>query len=138
MTSVSRAATTTDAFNAIAEVARRDILDALVAGEASVGNLVDRLEVSQPHVSKHLAILRAVDLVRYRSVGRQRLYRINGAALRPVHVWVAEFERHWNQRLDRLDDLLAASQTTESTPSTPSTPSTMPIEPIDPTEGTAS
>lgn len=111
---MSRAATTTDAFNAIAEAARRDILDALSLGEASVGGLVDQLAVSQPHVSKHLAVLRAVDLVRYRTVGRQRLYRINGAALRPVYVWVAEFERHWNQRLDRLDDLLASRRGPES------------------------
>lgn len=104
---MSRAATTSDAFNAIAEVGRRDILSTLAVGERSVGDLVDLLDVPQPHVSKHLAVLRAVDLVRCRTVGRQRLYRVNAAALQPVHAWVSEFERLWNDRLDRLDDLLA-------------------------------
>ena len=104
---MSRAATTTDAFNAIAETGRRDILSTLARGEQSVNDLVERLAVPQPSVSKHLAVLRAVDLVRCRTVGRQRMYRVNAAALRPVHAWVSEFERLWNDRLDRLDDLLA-------------------------------
>jgi DNA-binding transcriptional ArsR family regulator len=102
-----RAATTTDAFNAIAETGRRDILSTLARGEQSVTDLVQRLAVPQPHVSKHLAVLRAVDLVRFRTVGRQRVYRVNANALRPVHSWLTEFERLWNDRLDRLDDLLA-------------------------------
>ena len=103
---MARAATTTDAFNAIAEAGRRDILSAIGAGEAAVGELVDRLQMPQPQVSKHLGVLRAVDLVRCRTVGRRRLYRVNGAGLKPVHDWVQTFEGHWNERLDRLDDLL--------------------------------
>ena len=101
-----RAATTSDAFNAIAEPGRRAILDSLGGGEASVGELVARLHLPQPHVSKHLAVLRAVDLVRCRTAGRQRLYRVHGAPLKAVHDWVATFERTWNERLDRMDHLL--------------------------------
>jgi DNA-binding transcriptional ArsR family regulator len=103
---VARAATTSDAFNAIAEGSRRDILVALSTGEASVGEIVERLHLPQPQVSKHLRVLRTVDLVRCRTVGRQHLYRVNGRALQPVHDWVRTFEAHWNDRLDRLDDLL--------------------------------
>ncbi|SHW72707.1 Putative transcriptional regulator, ArsR family [Mycobacteroides abscessus subsp. abscessus] len=71
-----------------------------------MNELVSRTRMSQPQVSKHLSVLRAVDLVRARSHGRHRFYRVNGAALRPVHDWVAAFERAWNERLDRLDMLL--------------------------------
>ena len=112
---MARAATTTDVFNAIAESGRRDILLLLTDGESAVGDLVDRLDLTQPQVSKHLGVLRAVDIVRCRTVGRQRLYRVNGAALRPVHDWVSTFERHWNDRLDRLDDLLVNLQHKEQT-----------------------
>jgi DNA-binding transcriptional ArsR family regulator len=111
---VARAATTTDAFNAIAELSRRDILEVLAGGEAAVGEIVERLQLSQPQVSKHLGVLRTVDLVRCRTVGRRRLYRVNGAALRPVHEWVRSFEAHWNDRLDRLDDLLTELQQEET------------------------
>ena len=107
---MARSATTTDAFNAIAESSRRDILDALGDGEASVGELVDRLRLTQPQVSKHLGVLRAVGLVVVRVDGRHRWYRVNGPALQPVHDWVRRFERTWNARLDRLDDLLAELQ----------------------------
>ena len=105
--------TTTDAFNAVAEGSRRDLLDALGTGEATVGELVDRLGLSQPQVSKHLGVLRAVGLVLVRVDGRHRWYRVNGPALRPVHDWVRTFERTWNARLDRLDDLLAGLQNQE-------------------------
>lgn len=107
---VSRAATTADAFNAIAEASRRDILDALAAGEVAVGDLVERLHLTQPQVSKHLGVLRTVDLVRCRTVGRHRLYRVNGPALKPIHDWLRAFEGLWNERLDRLDDYLAELQ----------------------------
>ncbi|MFA4082731.1 ArsR/SmtB family transcription factor [Mycobacteroides salmoniphilum] len=103
---MARTPTTADAFNAIAEAGRRDLLSAIGAGEVTVNELVTRTRMGQPQVSKHLGVLRAVDLVRVRSHGRQRFYRVNGAALRPIHDWVAAFERTWNQRLDRLDDLL--------------------------------
>jgi DNA-binding transcriptional ArsR family regulator len=113
---VPRTPTTTDAFNAVAEGSRRDLLSALGAEEATVGDLVDRLGLSQPQVSKHLAVLRAVDLVAVRVDGRRRWYRINGPALKPIHDWVRTFEGTWNVRLDRLDDVLAELQTQENQP----------------------
>ena len=111
---MARTATTTDAFNAVAEASRRDLLDAIGTGEVTVGELVARLRLSQPQVSKHLAVLRAVGLVVVRADGRHRWYRVNGPALKPIHDWVRTFERTWNERLDRLDDLLADLQ--EDTP----------------------
>jgi DNA-binding transcriptional ArsR family regulator len=113
---MARTATTADAFNAVAEGSRRDLLDALGTGEATVGELVARLGLSQPQVSKHLAVLRAVGLVEVRADGRRRWYRINGPALKPVHDWVRTFERTWNERLDRLDDLLVELQDQEDQP----------------------
>jgi DNA-binding transcriptional ArsR family regulator len=107
---MSRAATTSDVFNAIAEPARRDVLGALARGEQTVGEIVAALPLTQPQVSKHLAVLRTVDLVRCRSHGRHRLYRLNGPALRPVHEWVSGFEAEWNDRLDSLDSVLADLQ----------------------------
>lgn len=110
---MARTATTTDAFNAVAEASRRQLLDALGTGEATVGELVDRLGMTQPQVSKHLGVLRAVGLVLVRIDGRHRWYRVNGPALRPIHDWVRTFERTWSERLDRLDDLLAELQARE-------------------------
>ena len=107
---MARTATTTDVFNAVAEASRRRLVDAIGDGEATVGDLVDRLGLSQPQVSKHLAVLKAVGVVRVRVDGRHRWYRLNGRALRPIHDWVRTFERTWNTRLDRLDDLLAELQ----------------------------
>jgi DNA-binding transcriptional ArsR family regulator len=104
---VARNPTTSDVFNAVAEASRRRLLDALGAGEATVGELVDRLGLAQSAVSKHLGVLRAVGLVLVRVDGKHRWYRVNGPALRPIHAWVSTFERTWNDRLDRLDDLLA-------------------------------
>lgn len=101
-----RAATTTDVFNAVAEPRRRQILDVLAAGERPVSNIVSEMPVSQPQVSKHLRVLREVGLVRSRSAGRQRLYRIEPLALKPIHDWVKDYERLWNERLDRLDGYL--------------------------------
>ena len=108
---MARTATTTDAFNAVAEASRRDLLDAIGTAEVTVGELVDRLGLSQPQVSKHLAVLRAVGLVLVRVDGRRRWYRVNGPALKPIHDWVRSFQRTWNTRLDRLDDVLAELQT---------------------------
>ena len=113
---MARASTTTDAFNAVAESGRRALLDALGSGEATVGELVERLGFSQPQVSKHLAVLRSVDLVLVRTEGRHRWYRVNGPALKPVHDWVRTFERTWNARLDRLDDLLVELRHQEHAP----------------------
>ena len=111
---MARTPTTTDAFNAVAEAGRRRLLDALGTGEATVGELVDRLGMTQPQVSKHLGVLRAVGLVSVRVDGRHRWYRVNGPALQPIHDWVRTFERTWNARLDRLDDLLAELQNQEN------------------------
>jgi DNA-binding transcriptional ArsR family regulator len=103
---VPRTATTADVFNAIAEGGRRDLLDALGDDEATVTELVDRVGMSQPTVSKHLGVLREVGVVSVRAAGKHRYYRIYGPALRPVHAWIARFEQTWNARLDRLDDLV--------------------------------
>jgi DNA-binding transcriptional ArsR family regulator len=101
-----RAATTADAFNAIAEPRRRHILDILAEGEKSVSDIVAELPVSQPQVSKHLKVLKDVGLVETRAEGRNRLYRLDARALKPVHDWVSEYERLWSERLDRLDGYL--------------------------------
>jgi DNA-binding transcriptional ArsR family regulator len=103
---VARASTTSDVFNAIAEAGRREILDALMAGEKAVGAIVSDLSMSQPQVSKHLRVLSEVGLVRCRAEGRRRLYRLEPARLRPLHDWLSKYEQAWNVRLDRIDDLL--------------------------------
>jgi DNA-binding transcriptional ArsR family regulator len=103
---VARAATTADAFNAVAEPRRRQILDALAGGERPVNDLVHLLGLAQPQVSKHLRVLREVGVVDVRADGRRRLYRLNGHALKPIHDWVKNYERSWSQRFDRLDGVL--------------------------------
>jgi DNA-binding transcriptional ArsR family regulator len=107
---VARSPTTSDVFNAIAEAHRREILDALMAGEKAVGAIVDDLTMSQPQVSKHLRVLSEVGLVRCRADGRRRLYRLEPARLRPLHEWLAKYEQAWNDRLDRMDDYLKELQ----------------------------
>jgi DNA-binding transcriptional ArsR family regulator len=103
---VARAATTTDAFNAVAEPRRRQILDALADGERPVGDLVRLLGLAQPQVSKHLRVLREVEAVEVRDDGRQRLYRLNGRALKPIYDWVKTYERLWSERFEELDVVL--------------------------------
>ncbi|MET8851824.1 metalloregulator ArsR/SmtB family transcription factor [Amycolatopsis sp. NPDC004625] len=103
---MARAATTADTFNAVAEPRRREILDVLMDGERSVGDLVDLLGLAQPQVSKHLRVLREVGAVDVRGDGRQRLYRLNGAALKPIHDWVRRYERTWAARFALMDDVL--------------------------------
>jgi DNA-binding transcriptional ArsR family regulator len=103
---MARAATTTDVFNAVAEPRRRDILDALSAGERPVNDLVQALGLAQPQVSKHLRVLREVGAVDVRDDGRRRLYRVNGRALKPIHDWVKTYERMWAERFERLDAVL--------------------------------
>jgi DNA-binding transcriptional ArsR family regulator len=107
---VARSSTTSDVFNAIAEAHRRDILDALVAGEKAVGTIVNDLPLSQPQVSKHLRVLSEVGLVRCRAEGRRRLYSLEPARLRPMHDWLAKYEHAWNERLNRMDDYLKELQ----------------------------
>jgi DNA-binding transcriptional ArsR family regulator len=103
---MARAATTADAFNAVAEPRRRQILDVLAGGERPVNDLVVELGLAQPQVSKHLRVLREVGAVQVRGDGRQRLYRLNGAALKPIHDWVKAYERSWNARFEQLDVVL--------------------------------
>ncbi len=103
---MARAATTTDAFNAVAEPRRRAILDLLVDCERPVNDIVGLLGLTQPQVSKHLRVLREVGAVSVRDDGRQRLYRLNGEALKPIHEWVKNYERLWSERFDRLDLVL--------------------------------
>ncbi len=100
---MARAATTTDAFNAVAEPRRRQILDALACGERPVNDFVGLLGLAQPLVSKHLRVLREVGLVDVRDEGRQRIYRLNSHPLKPIYEWVKNYESSWAQRFDQLD-----------------------------------
>lgn len=103
---MARAPTTSDVFNAIADAHRREVLDALIAGEKAVGTIVRDLSLSQPQVSKHLRVLSEVGLVKCRAEGRRRLYRLEPSHLRPLQDWLAKYEQALNERLDRLDDYL--------------------------------
>jgi DNA-binding transcriptional ArsR family regulator len=103
---MARASTTADVFNAVAEPRRRQILDVLSGGERSVTELVRALGLAQPQVSKHLKVLREVGAVEVREDGRRRLYRLNGAALKPIHDWVTEYAAMWSDRFDALDAVL--------------------------------
>jgi DNA-binding transcriptional ArsR family regulator len=110
---MARAATTTDAFNAVAEPRRRQILDVLAAGERPVNDLVMLLDLAQPQVSKHLRVLKEVGLVDVRDEGRQRLYRVNGIPLKQIHDWVSNYERLWSDRFDEIDLVLAELKNAE-------------------------
>ena len=110
---MARAATTADAFNAVAEPRRRQILDVLSGGELPVNDVVQLLGLSQPQVSKHLRVLREVGAVDVREDGRQRFYRLNGEALRPIHDWVKAYEQTWSDRFDLLDGVLEAIEKEE-------------------------
>jgi len=103
---MARAPTTTDAFNAVAELRRRQILDVLAGGEQPVNDIVARLGVAQPQVSKHLRVLREVGLVDVREDGRQRLYRLNSRPLKPIHDWVRKYRESWSERFEALDEVL--------------------------------
>ena len=107
---MARSSTTSDVFNAIAEPRRREILDVLNGGEKAVGAIVTDLSLSQPQVSKHLRVLSEVGLVRCRAEGRRRLYSLEPANLRPMHDWLAKYERALDERLDRMDDYLKELQ----------------------------
>jgi DNA-binding transcriptional ArsR family regulator len=102
---MARAATTTDVFNAIAEPRRREIIDALAGGEArSVNELVERLGLAQPAVSKHLGVLRKVGIVSVSKQGQHRLYRLNGGELKAVYDWTKTFEQYWTHQLGRIKE----------------------------------
>lgn len=115
-----RAATTSDAFNAVAEPRRREILLYLSPRERPVGDIVIALGIEQPSVSKHLRVLRDVGLVHMRCQGRQKLYRTNAEAIRPLHEWTALFERYWQHQLQRIkeraEQKLRAVQSVENSP----------------------
>jgi len=101
---MARASTTSDAFNAVAEPRRRDILSFLALDERSVGDIVDALALEQPSVSKHLRVLKEVGLVHVRRDGRNMLYRTNADAIRPLHEWTESFERFWRHQLNRVKE----------------------------------
>jgi DNA-binding transcriptional ArsR family regulator len=141
---MARATTTSDAFNAVAEPRRREILIYLAAAERPVGEIVAALGFEQPSVSKHLKVLRDVGLVRMRCQGRQKLYQTNAEAIRPLHEWAATFERYWQHQLNRVkeraeemvrqntrDQIAQQLNSTNPNPSTQANP--QPTEP-EPTE----
>jgi DNA-binding transcriptional ArsR family regulator len=101
---MARAPTTSDAFNAVAEPRRRQILDLLAGGERPVNDVVATLGLAQPQVSKHLRVLREVGLVSVRGAGQQRIYTLNAERLKPIHDWVGTFERVWDRQLDRIKE----------------------------------
>ncbi len=101
---MARSPTTADAFNAVAEPRRRQILDLLARGERPVNYVVASLGLAQPQVSKHLRVLRKVGLVSVRGSGRERLYKMNAERLKPIHDWVKTFERFWDHHLDRVKE----------------------------------
>src|ERR1700691_549881 len=101
---MARAATTSDAFNAVAEPRRREILSYLALRERPVGDIVIALQLEQPSVSKHLRVLRDVGLVRMRREGRRKLYRTNSEAMRPLHEWAGELERFWKHQLSQVKE----------------------------------
>jgi DNA-binding transcriptional ArsR family regulator len=107
---MARAATTSDAFNAVAEPQRRRILVLLKGRERPVNELARALRITQPRTSKHLRVLREVGLVQVREAGQQRLYGLDARGLRPLHEWVGGFEQFWGDRLDRLNEYVKKQQ----------------------------
>lgn len=101
---MARAAAASDVYNAIAEPRRRAIFELVCVGERAVGDVADALGMDQPSVSKHLKVLREVDLVNVRRDGRRRLYSADPGALEPVEAWVAKCERLWNRHLDAIEE----------------------------------
>jgi DNA-binding transcriptional ArsR family regulator len=107
---MARAATSSDAFNAVAESRRRDILNYLAMQERSVNEIVDAMEIEQPSVSKHLKVLKDVGLVQARREGRQMLYKVNAMAIRPLYEWTSTFERLWKHQLLRIKERAEAKK----------------------------
>jgi len=110
---MARTPTTHDPFNAVAEPKRRKIIEAMGTRELSVNEIVRLLKWPQPMVSKHLAVLKQVGLVRERRDGRQRLYRVDMEKLKPIYDWVTPFEQYWSESYDRLDEVLSDIQKKE-------------------------
>ncbi len=107
---MARSPTTSDVFNAVAEVQRRRILELLTEGEKSVNQIADAFGFRQPQTSKHLQVLKEVGLVTVRSDAQQRLYRLNPEGIKQIYDWTKTFERHWNESLDRLEAYLEELQ----------------------------
>lgn len=102
---MARAATTADVFNAIAEPRRRELIAVLADGrEYAVNEVVVRLRMPQPTVSKHLRVLRKVGVVSMVKRGQHRMYRLNAVELKPVHDWVKTFERYWTHQLGQIKE----------------------------------
>jgi DNA-binding transcriptional ArsR family regulator len=114
-----RASTTSDAFNAVAEPRRRDILNYLILQERSVNEIVDSLDIEQPSVSKHLRVLKDVGLVSVRRDGRNMFYRTNAEAIRPLHEWTSSFERFWRHQLDQIKELAERNAKKQQQPDSP-------------------
>ena len=110
---MARAATTSDAFNAVAEPHRRRILVLLKGRERAVNELARALRITQPRTSKHLRVLREVGLVRVREAGQHRLYGLDAHGLKPVHEWVIGFEQYWNENFDQLNEYVKKLQQKE-------------------------
>jgi DNA-binding transcriptional ArsR family regulator len=125
---MARASTTSDAFNAVAEPRRREILNYLAAAERPVQEIVAALGLEQPSVSKHLRVLRNVGLVRMRCNGRHKLYRTNAEAIRPLHQWAGTFERYWQHQLNRVKELAEATVRQSSPDSNSPNPNPNPKE----------
>ncbi|VAW55404.1 Transcriptional regulator, ArsR family [hydrothermal vent metagenome] len=105
-----RTANTYDIFTAIAEPKRRELIEKLLGDELSVNRLVEMTNWNQPMVSKHLSVLKEAGLVSERKDGRQRFYRVNANELKPVQIWVRQFEKYWNQQFDQLGEYLTGIQ----------------------------
>ena len=105
-----RTTNTYDTFTAIAEPKRRELIEKLVGDELSVNQLVEITQWNQPMVSKHLGVLKEAGLVSERRDGRQRFYRVNANELKPIQIWVRQFEKHWNKQFDQLDEYLSEIQ----------------------------
>ena len=102
---MARAATTADVFNAIAEPRRREVIAVLADGhEYAVNEVVVRLRMPQPTVSKHLRVLRKVGVVSMVKRGQHRMYQLNATELKPVHDWVKTFERYWTHQLGQIKE----------------------------------
>jgi DNA-binding transcriptional ArsR family regulator len=102
-------------FELLAEPTRRRILDLLRDGERPVGELVERLSMSQPAVSKHLRVLRDSGLVDVRVDAQRRVYRLRPERLQEVDAWIEPYRRLWTERLDRLDRHLQRMKDREGT-----------------------
>ena len=111
--SMARTRTTFDTFNAIAEPKRRVLIEALVAKELTVNQIVERVGWNQPMVSKHLGVLKQVGIVSERKEGRYRVYKVNAAKLKPIQEWVIQFEKYWTNSLDYLEGYLNEIQSKE-------------------------